>query len=89
MRRKDCVWPSTSFTVLVLTRDGPFPLLGLPFAVQALIYLFGSVWAQQLSQRPWLLSAILASLAKICSHPLLSTYMPTYHIDPATFRACE
>lgn len=83
------MWPSTSLTVLVLTRDGPFPLLGLPLAVQALLDLFGSVWAQQLSQWPWLLCAILASLAEIYSHPLLSVYMPTYHIDLATFRACE
>ena len=89
MRHKDCVWPSTSLTVLVLTRDRPFPLLGLPLAVQALFDLFGSVWAQQLSQWSWLLCAILASLAEICSHPLLSVYMLTYHIDLATFRACE
>ena len=83
------MWPSTSLTVLVLTRDGPFPLLGLPLAVQALLDLFGSVWAQQLSQWPWLLCAILASSLRstathcsvcTCRHIIL-TLQPSEHVN--------
>ena len=87
MRCKHCAWHSLFFTAPVLTRDGASPLLGLPLAAKALLNLIGPVWAQQLSQRPRVLIAILASLAAICSHALLSMYLPTHQYNSAIFRA--